>query len=170
MSNQTRLSISGMSCAGCVSSVEGALQGVAGVSAASVNFAEHTAVVEGEASAQSLIDAVRSSGYDAAELISVDDETEKEAAETAHYRSLLKKAAFAAVIGFPQFVFGMAGFLPTFETSSGRLFWLAVGLLTFVVLAYSGGHFFSGAWKSAKNRNSNMDTLIALGTGTAWVY
>ena len=66
MSDKTRLSISGMSCAGCVSSVEGALQGVAGVSAASVNFAEHTAVVEGEASAQSLIDAVRAAGYDAA--------------------------------------------------------------------------------------------------------
>lgn len=170
MSEKTRLSISGMSCAGCVSSVEGALQAVAGVSAASVNFAEHTAIAEGDAPAQSLIDAVRAAGYDAAELISEADESEKEAAELAYYRSLLKKAAFAAVVGFPQFVFGMAGFLPTFETSSGRLFWLAIGLLTFVVLAYSGGHFFSGAWKSARNRNTNMDTLIALGTGTAWVY
>jgi Cu+-exporting ATPase len=165
-----RLSISGMSCAGCVSSVEGALKGVAGVTTASVNFAEHTAVAGGDVRAQALIDAVRAAGYDAAELISAADESEKEAAELAHYRSLLKKAAFAGVIGFPQFVFGMAGFLPTFDTSSGRLFWLAIGLLTFVVLAYSGGHFFSGAWKSARNRNTNMDTLIALGTGTAWVY
>jgi len=166
----TRLSISGMSCAGCVSSVEGALKGVAGVSAASVNFAEYTAIAEGDVPAQALIDAVRAAGYDAAELINAADESEKEAAELAHYRSLLKKAAFAGVVGFPQFVFGMAGFLPTFETSSGRLFWLAIGLLTFVVLAYSGGHFFSGAWKSARKRNTNMDTLIALGTGTAWVY
>jgi len=170
MSNQTRLSISGMSCAGCVSSVERALQGVAGVTAASVNFAEHTAVAEGAASAQVLIDAVRSAGYDAAELISAEDETEKEAAELAYYRSLLKKAAVAAAVGFPQFVFGMAGLLPTFETGVGRLFWLAIGLLTLFVLVYSGGHFFSGAWKSAKNRNTNMDTLIALGTGTAWFY
>ena len=170
MSEKTRLSISGMSCAGCVSSVEGALQAVAGVSAASVNFAEHTAIAEGDVPAQALIDAVRAAGYDAAELIDAADESEKEAAELAHYRSLLKKAAFAAVVGFPQFVFGMAGFLPTFETSSGRLFWLVIGLLTFVVLAYSGGHFFSGAWKSARKRNTNMDTLIALGTGTAWVY
>jgi Cu+-exporting ATPase len=159
-----------MSCAGCVSSVEGALQAVAGVSAASVNFAEHTAVAEGDAPVQSLIDAVRAAGYDAAELISAADESEKEAAELAHYRSLLKKAACAAVVGFPQFVFGMAGLLPTFGTSSGRLFWLVIGLLTFVVLAYSGGHYFSGAWNSARNRNTNMDTLIALGTGTAWVY
>ena len=170
MNDQIRLSISGMGCAGCVSSVEGALKGVAGVSRASVNFAEHTAIAEGDAPVRALVDAVRAAGYDAAELISAADEAEKEAAESAHYRSLLKKAAFAAVVGFPQFVFGMAGFLPTFETSSGRLFWLAIGLLTFVVLAYSGGHYFSGAWKSARNRNTNMDTLIALGTGTAWVY
>jgi len=170
MSGPTRLSISGMNCAGCVSSVERALQGVAGVSAASVNFAEHTAVAEGDVSAQSLIDAVQSAGYNAAELISAEDETEKEAAEAAYYRSLLKKAGFAAAIGFPQFVFGMAGLLPTFEAVGGRLFWLAVGLLTLFVLIYSGGHFFSGAWKSARNRSTNMDTLIALGTGTAWVY
>ena len=138
MSNQTRLSISGMSCAGCVSSVEGALQAVAGVSAASVNFAEHTAVAEGDAPAQALIDAVRSAGYDAAELTSAADETEKEAVELAYYRSLLKKAAVAGVVGFPQFALGMAGLLPTFATIGGRLFWLAIGLLTLFVLVYSG--------------------------------
>jgi len=170
MSEVTRLSISGMSCAGCVSSVEDALQRVVGVSAASINFAEHTATVEGDITAQSLVDAVRSAGYDAAELTSTEDETEKEAAEIAYYHKLLKKASFAAVVGFPQFVFGMSGILPTFETVDGRLFWLGVGLLTVIVLIYSGGHFFSGAWKSAKNHNANMDTLIALGTGTAWLY
>lgn len=170
MSEAIRLSISGMSCAGCVSSVEDALQRVVGVSAASINFAEHTATVEGDITAQSLVDAVRSAGYDAAELTSTEDETEKEAAEIAYYHKLLKKASFAAVVGFPQFVFGMSGFLPTFETVDGRLFWLGVGLLTVIVLVYSGGHFFSGAWKSARNHNANMDTLIALGTGTAWLY
>jgi len=170
MSETTRLSVSGMSCAGCVSSVEKALKAVVGVSVASVNFAEHTAMIEGDASVQSLIDAVQSAGYDAAELISAEDETEKEAAERTYYGSLLKKAGFAAVVGFPQFIFGMSGLLPTIESGSGRLFWPAVGLLTVVVLVYSGGHFFSGAWKAAKNHNANMDTLIALGTGTAWSY
>ena len=47
---------------------------------------------------------------------------------------------------------------------------MGIGLLTIMVLVYSGGHFFTGAWKSAKNHNANMDTLIALGTGTAWLY
>ncbi len=159
-----------MSCAGCVSTVEKALNGVAGVSLANVNFAEHTATIEGSVSAQLLIEAIRSSGYDAAELKGAEDEAEKEAAETAQYHALIKKAAFAAVVGIPQFVLGMAGMLPGLADGAGQIFWLAVGLITAVVLVYSGGHFFTGAWKSAKNGSANMDTLIALGTGTAWLY
>lgn len=170
MSIVTRLSVSGLSCAGCVASVEAALNKVAGVSVASVNFAEHTATIEGNTSVAVLVDAIRSAGYDATELTDAADEQQKEAVELAQYRALLKKAGIAALVGVPQFVFGMSGFLPGFETVGGRLFWLAVGLLTFAVLAYSGGHFFSGAWKSARNKSANMDTLIALGTGTAWLY
>ena len=62
-----RLSISGMSCAGCVANVEKALQRVDGVDTASVNFAEHTAAVEGDVEVASLIDAVSAAGYGAAE-------------------------------------------------------------------------------------------------------
>jgi Cu+-exporting ATPase len=158
-----------MSCAGCVASVEDAIKSVDGVLVASVNFAEHTATIEGEVSAETLVEAIRSAGYDAAQLTGAEDESEKEAAEMEHYRQLLKKAAFAGVIGAPLFVFGMSGMLPGFD-GWGRLFWLGIGLLTIMVLVYSGGHFFTGAWKSAKNHNANMDTLIALGTGTAWLY
>ena len=169
MSAATRLSVSGMSCAGCVASVEDAIKSVDGVLVASVNFAEHTATIEGEVSAGILVEAIRAAGYDAAQLTGAEDESEKEAAEMEHYRQLLKKAAFAGVIGAPLFVFGMSGMLPGFD-GWGRLFWLGIGLLTIMVLVYSGGHFFTGAWKSAKNHNANMDTLIALGTGTAWLY
>ncbi len=163
-----RLSINGMSCAGCVSRVEKALQGVPGVSSASVNFAEHTATVQGDADARALIAEVAATGYEAAELTSIDDVAEKEASEHEHYRTLLKKAAVAAALGVPQFVFGMAGWLP--DIASGRLFWLIVGLLTLAMLAWSGGHFFTGALKLARRLEANMDTLIALGTGTAWAY
>jgi len=165
-----RLSVSGLNCAGCVSTVEKALNGVAGVSAANVNFAEHTATIEGTMTAQSLVEAVESSGYGAVELRGAEDEAEKEAVESAQYRSLLKKAAFAATVGIPLFIFGMSGNLPGLEDGVGQLFWLVVGLLTAFVLVYSGGHFFVGAWSAARNRSTNMDTLIALGTGTAWLY
>jgi Cu+-exporting ATPase len=165
-----RLSIGGMSCAGCVSAVEQALNAVPGVSTASVNFAEHTASVRGSVNPDILIEAVRKAGYDAAELRGIDDEAAKEAAEMQYYRDLLRKASVAALLGIPLFVFGAGGALPDLSDVVGRLFWLAIGVLTLFVLVYSGGHFFTGAWKSFRVHSANMDTLIALGTGSAWIY
>ncbi|HID48196.1 MAG TPA: heavy metal translocating P-type ATPase, partial [Chromatiales bacterium] len=170
MSNEYRLSIGGMSCAGCVASVEKALQSLPGVEAASVNFAEHTALVQAGVPVEDLINTVRRAGYDAAELRGVDDEAERDAAEHAQYRRLLRKALVAGVLGIPLFIAGMAGALPDLSTVAGGLFWLYVGFATLGVLIYSGGHFFTGAWKAFRLHNANMDTLIALGTGSAWVY
>lgn len=166
-----RLSVSGMSCAGCVATVEDALRAVPGVTGASVNFAEHTAQVEGAVSADSLVAAVRKAGYDAAELRGVADEEEKEAAEFAHYRKLLRQAAVAGVIALPLVIGDMLlGVLPMLHDAGGRAFWFGVGLATLFALIYAGGHFFTGAWKAFRNHNANMDTLIALGTGSAWLY
>ena len=159
-----------MRCAGCVSGVEKALNRVPGVDAAVVNLAEHTATVEGNADARSLIREVIASGFGASEMLDLDDEIRKDEAAKEHYYGLLKKSALAAALGLPQFVFGMAGWLPDMSTVTGRFFWLMIGLATLAMLAYSGGHFFTGAVRSAKHHNANMDTLIALGTGTAWLY
>jgi len=165
-----RFSIGGMSCAGCVSSVEKALQSVAGVKVSSVNFAEHTAVVEGDFSSDDLMKAVQDAGYEAALLESEEDDTEKEAAEFEFYRALVKKYTVAAILGIPLFVLGMSGVLPELNNLTGQVIWFFIGCATAFVMWYSGGHFFSGAWKSFKHNSANMDTLIALGTGTAWLY
>jgi Cu+-exporting ATPase len=166
----TRLSIAGMSCAGCVASVENALKGVPGVREASVNFAEHTATVVGAAPVEALVAAVRAAGYDAAALGGLADEDQKEAAERAHYRALLRKFAIAASVGAPLMVAELAGWLPPLAAPAGRWFWWLVGVATLFVLVYAGGHFFRGAWKAFWAHHANMDTLIALGTGTAWLY
>jgi Cu+-exporting ATPase len=165
-----RLSISGMSCAACVATVEDALKNTPGVDEASVNFAEHTATVAGDAGVETLVKAVKDSGYGAMELRGAEDEQEKEAAEFAHYRKLLKQAVVAGVVGGPLFLSGVLGYMPGMATQEERLFWLGVGAATLFVLIYSGRHFYIGAWKAFRNHNANMDTLIALGTGTAWVY
>lgn len=165
-----RLSIGGMSCAGCVATVENTLRAVPGVSEATVNFAEHTASVTGSAPAEALIAAVTQAGYEAAELRGAEDEAQKEAAEMAHYRRLLRKTAVAAVVGVPLMLGGPLGWLPALSTPSGQVFWLLAGGATLFVLFYSGGHFFKGAWKAFWTHNANMDTLVALGTGAAWVY
>jgi len=165
-----RISIGGMTCAGCVATVENALKAVPGVSEASVNFAEHTASVSGDVPSAALVAAVRQAGYEAAELRGADDEQAKESAELKHYRVLLRKFIVAALVGVPLFVAEPLGWLPMLDTPGGRLFWLVIGVATLFVLVYSGGHFFRGAWKALRAHNANMDTLIALGTGAAWVY
>ena len=58
----------------------------------------------------------------------------------------------------------------TVTTTAERLGWGLVGLATFAVMATSGRHFYVGGWKSIWSHTANMDTLIALGTGAAWVY
>ncbi len=168
---QYRLSVSGMSCAGCVASVEDALRAVPGVQQATVNFAEHTALVEGDVAVESLIRAVAAAGYEAAELRGVDDEADRKTAEFAHYRRLLRQALAAALVAVPLLVGDMMlGILPDLGRPGGRLFWLTTGFATLAVLVYSGRQFFTGAWKSFTRHAANMDTLIAMGTGTAWLY
>jgi Cu+-exporting ATPase len=163
-----RLSISGMSCAGCVTTVETALRGVSGVTEASVNLADRSAEVTGSAPPPALVAAVRAAGYEAAELKGIEDESVKQAAEAAHARRLWRKSIVAAAVGAPLFIGELLGLLPGIE--QGRGFWLAVGVATAAVLAYAGGHFFIGAGKAFKVHNANMDTLIAVGTGAAWLY
>ncbi len=165
-----RLSISGMSCAGCVKSVEDALRAVPGVREASVNLAERSAVVVGTAPAGALIEAVRGAGYDAAELTGLDDDERRERQEREHYRRLMRQFAVATAWGLPLLAGAYLDWFPGYATPGGRLFWLAAGLVTAAVMYYSGRHFFIGAWKAFRAHNANMDTLIALGTGNAWLY
>lgn len=163
-----RLSIGGMSCAGCVASVENALKNVPGVSEANVNFAEHTAAVTGSVPATALIKAVVDAGYEAGELKTAADSAVKEEAEYAYYRNLLKQCVAAAVIGVPLFLMDTLGAMPHVTGYQG--FWVLISIATLWVLYYSGVRFFRGAWKAFKAHNANMDTLIALGTGSAWLY
>ncbi len=169
----THLSISGMSCAGCVKTVEDLLKSVDGVEQVSVNFAEHSAVVEGQTDTVALINAVNSGGYQAAELGGKDElaeQQQREAAEFAHYRRLLRQSLAAALLGAPMFISGMAGYLPEPGVAQGVWFWPLISILTLAVMIYSGRHFYTGAWSAVQHHNANMDTLIALGTGTAWLY
>ncbi len=169
MEQTYRLSIGGMSCAGCVAAVEDALRAAPGVTEATVNLAERTAQVRSTADVEAVIKAVAAAGYEAAELKSLETEqSEREAQEAAWYRKLLRKSAVAAAIGFPLMIAEMSGWLPTIQES--QAFWVAAGMVTLAVMIYSGGRFFTGAWKSFTRHNANMDTLIAMGTGAAWLY
>ena len=165
-----RLSIAGMRCAGCVESVETALRAVPGVTSADVSFADHTALVWGEADPESLRTALKNAGYDGAVMEELEDVSGQEALEMARYHDLLKKAGVAALLGIPLMVAEHLHWLPMLGGFLPGVFWSGIAFLTYKVMRYSGGHFFTGALKSWEHRQANMDTLIALGTGAAWFY
>ncbi len=167
---EVRLSILGMSCAGCVGAVEGALSAVEGVESVNVNFADHSAMVKGTAEDKQLTQAVKEAGYDAAVMVGFEDPKEQEELELKRYKTLMRKAAVAAAFGFPLMIASHLGWLPEMDTGLGQVIWDIIALMTFGVLIYSGWHFYSGAFKALLLKQANMDTLIALGTGSAWIY
>lgn len=165
-----QLLINGMSCASCVSRVQKALAAVPGVAQARVNLAERTALVMGSASAAELVQAVEKAGY-GAEAIEDDLERRERQQETAiaTMKRFRWQAIVALLVGVPVMVWGMFGD-NMMVTDDNRSLWLAIGLVTLAVMVFAGGHFYRSAWKSLRNATATMDTLVALGTGVAWLY
>ena len=165
-----QLLINGMSCASCVSRVQKALQAVPGVSQARVNLAERTALIMGSASAAELVQAVEKAGYGAE---AIEDEAERRERQQETALATMKRfrwqAIVALLVGIPVMVWGMLGD-NMMVTDENRTLWLVIGVVTLGVMVFAGGHFYTSAWKSLKNRTATMDTLVALGTGAAWLY
>ncbi|MGR9036393.1 MAG: heavy metal translocating P-type ATPase [Gammaproteobacteria bacterium] len=169
-SEELRLSVVGMSCAGCVSAVEGALKSVPGVTYVSVNFADHSAVVKGHADTDLLLQSVKDAGYDAAVMEGFEDPAEQEQIELRRYNTLLNKAAVAGGFGALLMFIDFVDWMPAMRSPAGQWFWPEVAVITLGIMVYSGWHFYSGATKALLLGQANMDTLIALGTASAWLY
>ncbi|PKI07772.1 Cu+ exporting ATPase, partial [Shewanella sp. 11B5] len=169
----TQLLIEGAGCASCVGKIEKALKTVAQVKQAEMNFADRSVMVTGEVDVARLLDAVEQAGYHA---IVINDQggadaiDEKEQADAAYYKSLIKHTVVALAVGIPLMIYGLLIGEMTVTSPMQQLVWGAIGVLTLGIMFVSGKHFYTGAWKSFINHSANMDTLIALGTGTAWIY
>lgn len=171
--NSYRFRLSGIHCASCVAKIEKSLKSIQGVFGATVNLADHSAMVQLEEgiSPEVVIVAITQLGYGAALDEGTNSETNApELAEKQYYDVLIRKTLVAALFGIPLFVLGLFGLEPSLQTQMGYWASLLLGALTVSVLAYSGGHIFKGAWKSLGAHTANMDTLIAIGTGIAWLY
>lgn len=165
-----QLLINGMSCASCVTRVQNALQSVPGVSQARVNLAERTALVMGNAPASALVNAVEAVGYGAE---AIEDDAERRERQQQSAVAAIKRfrwqAILALAVGIPVMIWGMMGDNMMLSADNHNI-WLGIGLLTLFVMVVAGGHFYRSAWKSLMNASATMDTLVALGTGTAWLY
>lgn len=167
------LLVEGASCGSCVAKIEAALNRVPGVSKAEMNFAQRTVSVSGNTDLQSLVNAVEGAGYHATASAATsegDALAEKEQADLAYYKRLMREMAIALGLGIPLMIYSVAGGEMTITTPTQQFAWIGIGILTLAVTLFSGRHFFVGAWQSVTNHSANMDTLIALGTGTAWLY
>lgn len=163
----TTYPVVGMSCAACAARVEKTLKAQAGVSAAAVNLAAATALVDFDpqlTSPEALQAAVQRIGFD---LIIEEDEEEAaqkaDAEAQAAYRRLRHRALLALALALPLAVLGM-GFMDVEGVP------VAMWLLATPLVFGMGGPFFITAVRLARRRTANMDTLVATGTGIAYVY
>lgn len=169
-SHEYRFALRGMHCASCVQQVQSALDQLEGIEKAEVNLPDRSASVATSVAPAKVIAAVEGAGFGATLLDDNYGEDERQAEERAHYQQQLKKTWAALALGIPLMAMMFWDGMPMLNNASGQIFWQITGLLTLSVMVYSGGHFYQGAWSAFKNHYANMDTLIALGTGTAWLF
>ncbi|RZS94954.1 heavy metal translocating P-type ATPase [Cecembia calidifontis] len=156
--------VSGMSCAACAIAVEKTLAASPGVKQAAVNYANHSALVEWEEETTNLEDLkkrVQSSGYDL--LIENLQQEELEKLQWEAHQQLKKRTLYAGLLAFPVFLIGMFWMHMPF---GNYIMWA----LTTPILFIFGRQFFIQAWKLGKNCQVNMDTLVAMSTGIAYIY
>lgn len=155
-----------MTCASCAVSVESILKLQSGVVNASVNYANATVSVEfipGMVQTEGLRKAVQSIGYDLVIDTSTSSDETLENIRKENFIRLKKKTYWALVLSIPVVVIGM--FFMNMPYAN-EIMW---GFSTPVIL-WLGLDFYINAWKQARHRSANMDTLVALSTGVAYIF
>ena len=157
------LAVEGMSCASCALLIEMVLKRDARVKDASVNFGTATLTVRGQLSKDDVDKKVTELGYKTYAMDTLSQRKKIIDKEQQHIVLAKRRFIWASVLSFPVVAVGMT--MPT----SRWLHWMQFALTTPVVF-WSGWSFFVKAWKLAKQGSANMDSLIALGVGSAYGY
>ena len=174
MDNLT-LKLRGMSCASCASTVEKVIQAVPGVIECHVNFGVEQATVDydpQQTGLETIQSAVAKAGYQASALQEVGEEDEEKSFRQAELRDLKRKIWVGGIIS----ILLMLGMIPEIFGLDWPLISVGLGnpwvqlILTTPVMFWCGRSFFIGGWKAFKRHTATMDTLIALGTGVAYLY
>ncbi|HEX4589873.1 MAG TPA: cation transporter, partial [Gemmataceae bacterium] len=191
--------VTGMSCAACQAHVQKALQNQPGVVDAAVNLMTREATVEFDPklmTPQALVDAVRSSGYGAELPAAEESERPSGHEDPGEYRGLRRRAIISLVAGIVAMIVSvplMAGH--TAATADPLMHWVNAALtpaverilpwlfrvqpqvlsysllvLTIFVMAWAGRQFYVRAWAALRRRNADMNLLIAVGTGAAFLF
>src|SRR5215208_6335449 len=168
-----RIPVSGMTCAACQARVQRTLQRQPGVVDAGVNLMMHDATVRyvpETVTPEQLVAAIRDTGYGAELPPAVEDAFEEQAArdraQAEEFAELKRKAIVSGAIG------AVAMFAPMvlMAVVPHRALELALLALTVLVMTWAGRHFYTRAWAAFRHHSADMNTLIAIGTGAAFVY
>ena len=179
MSNSVRLSVEGMSCGSCASRVDKALNGLDGVEDASVNLASDSAEVtySEKLSVDDLVQAVKTAGYDAHEVIDRDKQMREQREQQAkEMRTLKSQLWLSTLLTLPVFILAMGNhMLPVFSewvhNSLGlQTSWWIQLVLTTLVLAVPGARFYKLGIPALFRGAPDMNSLVALGATAAWGY
>jgi len=155
-----------MTCASCAVSVESMVKAQPGVVNAAVNYAAATLNVEylpNMTHLEELRKAVQSIGYDLLLDTSSNPAESLEDIQRKNYRLLVRRTLGAGLLSIPVVVIGMFFMEMPY---ANEIMWV----LSTPVVAWFGKSFFINAWKQAKHRSANMDTLVALSTGVAYLF
>lgn len=170
---QCDIPVSGMTCAGCTGKVRRTLETAPGVTGANVNLMTGTATVSYDATATSperLVEVIRSTGY-GAELPRPQESPEdllstRDAEQANESRELTGKFVLSAVAAALVMITAMR---PGGHEGGGASRWIQL-VLTLPVVLWAGRHFYSRAWTAFRHHSADMNTLIAVGTGSAFLF
>ena len=179
---QMELPITGMTCASCVRNVERAISKQPGILGVNVNLATEKATVSylpGSVRRADIVAAVENAGYGVVDLAGVDaPEDAERAAREAEIKKQERLVLVGALFTLPLFVLSMARHfmhnVPFIMENFPFLMWngwpFVFFLLATPVMVVLGRQYFVGAYKAARNRTTNMDTLVAMGASAAYLY
>lgn len=164
-----------MSCASCVAKIETAFADASQKDqrdiSARVNLADKLVLVSGDIVAKEALEIIISVGYEGELVIDARSAAEQKSDdERKEYRRRLIQAGIGLGLGVPLMLWGLLGGEMMVNNAQQQLAWGAVGIITFLVMLFTGAHFYQGMWRAIKAKSANMDTLIALGTSAAWIY
>ncbi len=170
MTETVHIRVGGMTCAACQSHVQRALEQTPGVRKAAVNLmtAEATVAFDPQAVAPAaLVDAIVDTGYEAAlpaaGVSAFEEQEQREQAQIAEARDLARKAIVSLALGAVAMLLSMR----YMHSTPVHYVLLAI---TLFVMGWAGRRIFTAAWSGARHGSTDMNTLIALGTGSAFLY
>ncbi|MBN2283373.1 MAG: copper-translocating P-type ATPase [Deltaproteobacteria bacterium] len=168
----TTVMVGGMTCAACVRRVEKALAGIPGVQGAAVNLATSRATIvhEGLTDPSEFAEAIGKAGYELLGVQGTMDEDPVEKAREAEFRDLRRKVITGILLSILIFMGSMQEWFPFLSRIPRTQMLVILFLLTTPVVFWVGGRFITGAVKALRQKTSDMNTLVAIGSLSAYGY